>query len=78
MELPAPERHMKISLKRYEVECLVYSEKFKKNWEAYCIAKDAWLAGYHAADKIKTPNNIVTMKVNDGDHQIGTKSTDGA
>lgn len=37
---------MKVLMTEYEKLCNEYCEKHKKNWEAHCIANDAWLAGW--------------------------------
>ncbi len=40
---------MEVQMKRYEKQCIDYAERFKRNWEWYCLVKDAWLAGYAQA-----------------------------
>ncbi len=48
-------------MKKYEQMCNEHRKKFKKNWEFYTIAGDAWLAGFQAAReealKITQQNN---------------------
>lgn len=38
-----------VEMKELEAACIKYAEKYKNNWEFYCLVKDAWLAGYKLA-----------------------------
>lgn len=68
---------MVVQMKRYEKQCIDYSEKYKRNWEYYCLVKDAWLAGYAQAKKNFTEfeTESQTLVSENGSHQIGEKLT---
>ena len=68
---------MEVKMKRYEKQCIDYSERFKRNWEWYCLVKDAWLAGYAQAKANFTEfeTEPETLIAENGSHQIGEKLT---
>jgi len=40
---------MKSLLTEKEITCNIYRERFKNNWEFYCLTGDAYSAGYEQA-----------------------------
>lgn len=56
---------MKVTQTEMEVQCGQYSEKFKKNWDYYCLVQDAYINGYRQAKSaclsvLQDEKNILT------------------
>lgn len=68
---------MLVKMKKFEQICNDYCKKFKKNWEFYTIAGDAWLNGYyHGRKQELSDNEIVEVEFKDGEHQSGESFAD--
>lgn len=66
---------MVVQMKLYEKQCIDYAEKYKRNWEYYCLVKDAWLAGYKQAkvNFSEFESEQQTLDISNGEHQIGER-----
>lgn len=76
---------MKVKMKISEKMAIDYANKFKKNWEHFIIASDAYLSGVKDTlevlstipeldkDFLAMLSSLVEVEYKDGEHQIGAK-----